>query len=134
MVAQLCASDQYPHISMRYVTTNKRHSLEYLDSLSPSDRAMTANGILREFERLTKTRWMDLINQNKGHGGETILLRQIKFSGTDEHTGDTKIWVFRFDTHLGVGKGRILGFKDSPCSALFVIGFDFDFSAYDHGS
>lgn len=47
-------------------------------------------------------------------------------------TGDTKMNIFRFDTHLGNGKGRIIGFKDSPCSAFNVIGYDFDFSAYSH--
>ena len=118
----LCSSEQFPHISFRYLTSNKRHSLEYLQKCSVADRAKTMEGLLRRLEEITKSSWAKL----------GALPRQLRFSGTDANKEDNKVWVFRFDTWQGHDKGRIIGFKDNPCSAFFVIGFDFDFSAYSH--
>ena len=129
----LCSSEQFPHISFRYLTSNKRHSLEYLQKCSVADRAKTMEGLLRRLEEITKSSWTKLGALPKENGGyETISARQLRFSGTDANKEDNKVWVFRFDTWQGHDKGRIIGFKDSPCSAFFVNGFDFDFSAYSH--
>lgn len=43
---------------------------------------------------------------------------------------DSKIMSFIF----GQKNYRLLGVKPTACGALHVIGYDFDFSAYDHGS
>ena len=47
---------------------------------------------------------------------------------------DEKIYIFRFKTADNKNNGRILGFKKDRCPIYYIIGFDFDFSAYDHGS
>ncbi|MBQ9348156.1 MAG: hypothetical protein IJT94_12625 [Oscillibacter sp.] len=115
------------------MTANKQYSLDFLQKCTLADRAKTMEGLLRRFEELTKSSWAKLGSLPKNSGGyETITARQLRFKGSDLNKDDNKVWVFRFDTWQGHDKGRIIGFKDSPCSAFFVIGFDFDFSAYSH--
>lgn len=44
---------------------------------------------------------------------------------------DSKIIVFRFNNQ----KNRILGVRSQECSSiLYIIGYDWNYSAYDHGS
>jgi hypothetical protein len=44
---------------------------------------------------------------------------------------DSKIIVFRFNNQ----KSRILGVRSQECnSILYIIGYDWDFSAYNHGN
>lgn len=43
---------------------------------------------------------------------------------------DTKLYVFRFGNDY-----RLIGYKSNRCrAALHIIGFDFDYSLYDHGN
>lgn len=127
-----CISEQYPHISFRYMTKNSDHNFDYIENCVDRDQALIATNLFRRLEEITKLSWQQLGADRKQNGYETLRRKQIKFKGTDANTEDSKVYVFRFDTHRGSGKGRIVGFKDSPCSALFVIGFDFDFDAYNH--
>ena len=74
------------------------------------------------------------MDHRKRVGLETITYDQLHFSpgGDAIITKDTKLYVFRFDTYRGRNQGRIIGFKGAPCAVLHVVGYDFDFSAYDH--
>lgn len=86
------------------------------------------------FEELTSHPWLYWEQQPKRAGLETISYDQLNFqpNGDIVITKDTTLYVFRFDTYRGSGKGRIIGFKESPCAVYHVIGYDFDFSAYQH--
>lgn len=131
---QGCSSDQHPWFSFRYMTANKSHSLEFLDSISASDRAITLSNLFCRLQEISHEPWTHWMQQPKKTGLETLDFDQLSFlpSSDARITKDTKIFVFRFDTYKGSGKGRILGFKSSPCSVLHIIGYDFDFSAYKH--
>lgn len=130
-----CPEEQYPHFSFRYMTTNNRYSISSIEKLDTSQQSAVLNGLVRRMEEITKNNWVFWGNQRKGqHGYETIPQQQLRFSGTYPLTEDAKLIVFRFDTHLGKGCGRIIGFKKSPCSAYYVIGFDLGYNAYNHGS
>ena len=48
-----------------------------------------------------------------------------------QFSSDEKVIVFRFGINSGY---RLLGIKGNDSNILYVIGYDFDFSAYDHGS
>ena len=130
--ATACPAEQYPQLSFRYMTTNSAHSLKYLEKLKNAERIKTLDGLFQRFEELTKMSWERLMLLKKTEGCETLTWNRIKFRGTNASTEEGKALVFRFDTWQGNGKGRIIGFKDSPCSAFFIVGFDFDFTAYDH--
>lgn len=130
-----CSSDQYPWISFRYMTKNKDHSLDALEKIQGANRETTLLCLHNKLQEISSKPWTYWLQLRKQSGLESISYDDLHFKASDEAslTSDTKIFVLRFDTHLGAGKGRIIGFKDSPCATLHIIGYDFDFSAYDHG-
>ena len=134
ILSQGCISEQYPWFSFRYVTTNSAHSLKFLEKLEANGREITLTGLYKKLEELSKEPWRYWTQNRKSSGLETINYSELNFqvSNFPELTKDTSIYVFRFDTYQGTGKGRLLGFKLSPCSVFHIIGYDFDFSAYKH--
>ena len=53
------------------------------------------------------------------------IKRNLKLSS------DSKMIVFRFNNQ----NARILGVRSQECnSILYIVGYDWDYSAYDHGS
>lgn len=129
-----CSSDQHPIFSFRYMTANKEHSIAFIQKRKASEQLEAFQALYKSFETISSKPWKHWGNLPKEIGYETISYSEIGFKASPDArlTGDAKMNVFRLDTHLGRGKGRIIGFKDSPCSAFNVIGYDFDFSAYDH--
>jgi hypothetical protein len=133
--AAQCASEQFPWCSFRYMTTNKDHNLGYLNRLGARERAQTLHALCGRLEEMTQRKWVYWLQNRKTAGLETIDFGQLTFSPSEtKPTKDTTMYVFRFDTYQGGGKGRIIGFKEDPCATLQIIGYDFDFSAYGHGS
>lgn len=130
-----CCSDQYPWCSFRYLTTNPRYNLEKLDTHL---KAQTLNTLYSKLVELTNNPWQYWMQKPKAVGLETMEYGDIQFKANMGSEGDlakdTSIYIFRFDTYQGFRKGRILGFKKSPCAAFHIIGYDVDFSAYDHGN
>lgn len=132
--SQGCSSDQHPWISFRYMTANKDHSLAFLDTLDSRDRETTMRRLLERLEEISSKPWAEWMGLRKQSGFETIPMEAKTFQPADGIllTSDMKLYVFRFDTYRGSGKGRIIGFKISPCAAYHIIGYDFDFTAYAH--
>ena len=131
---QGCSSDQHPWFSFRYMTANKNHSLEFLESLDLRERECTLKGLLIRLDELSHQPWLHWMSMPRRAGLETIQADELTFSPAQGApvTKDMKLYVFRFDTYQGSGQGRIIGFKSAPCSVYHIIGFDFDFSAYSH--
>ncbi|WP_312637386.1 hypothetical protein [Oscillibacter sp.] len=130
-----CSSDQHPFFSFRFMTTNKAHSISFLERRTPGDQLKTLQGLYSIMEKISSSPWKDWGALSKSTGYETITYSQLNFSAPEgiHLTGDTKLFVFRFDTFRGCNNGRIIGFKDNPCAAFNIIGYDFDFTAYPHG-
>lgn len=127
-------SKQYPCVSFRYLTSNSRHSLDFIRKQNLSDRDKTLSGLLEKIRSITQTTWEKLGSLPKdGDGYETLSTKDLTFRGVNDYQEDQKVCVFRFDTWQGHNKGRIIGLKESPNSTFFIIGFDFDFTAYKHG-
>lgn len=131
---QGCSSDQHPCFSFRYMTKNKRYSLEFLESCPGREREKTLALLYNRLEELSHRPWRYWMQNPRKNGVETLCYDRFYFTPNNDAnlTGDSTIYVFRFDTYKGSGKGRIIGFKKSPCSVLNIIGYDFDHSAYDH--
>lgn len=129
-----CSSDQHPVFSFRYMTSNADHSIAFIQAYDSNEQLKTLQGLYEAFEKISSKSWMHWGSLPKKIGYEMIEYSMLNFTAASDAglTGDTKMNIFWFDTHLGNGKGRIIGFKDSPCSAFNVIGYDFDFSAYSH--
>lgn len=132
-VQNTCCSEQYPWFSFRYMTKNAKYNLKALPE--GHARELTLLSLYNRLEELSKQKWLYWEGLPKATGLETIEHSRMYFKeNTDliELSADVKLYVFRFDTYKGSGKGRIIGYKESPCAVMHVIGFDFDFNSYDH--
>ena len=129
--SQGCISEQHPWFSFRYMTTNKQFNIE---SCNPGDLETTLKCLFSRLEELSKRPWVYWTQKPKANGLETMNYDELNFTANAEISlaKDTTIYLFRFDTYQGSGKGRIIGFKSSPCSVLHIIGFDIGFNAYKH--
>ena len=119
------------HISLswQYMTSNKKFTLDYFaDDVRSKSQAM--EGIFELIHEISSHDWTEILSRRKkSFGGcESIWAKQIKFSPSGYTlSDDEKIFVFRFKH-----KFRLLGIQDKDI--LYVIGYDFDHSAYNHGS
>lgn len=123
---------QYPTICLKHLTGNKNYNFEYFTH-NVRDKNKAHESFLRWIAKVQDQTWLELTQQNKRTGLETLENHRFSFQGKDIQkyvSPDTKMYVFRFHSE----KYRIIGFKDSRCSnTLHIVGFDFDYSAYDHG-
>jgi len=126
-----CCSEQYLWFSFRYMTANRRHSLEYLNEGQLRD---TLPHLMEKLEEMGQHTWEYCLSRPKGVGMETIPYDRLRFAPGNDFiiTKDEKVYILRFDTYQGPNKGRIIGCKKSPCAVFHIIGYDFDFSAYEH--
>lgn len=135
--SQKCSSNQYPWFSFRYMTTNSNYTIYGLNNGKESNE--TLHGLHDKLNELSMQTWAYWLSKPKASGIETIKFEQLNFSPNSmmfkecHFDKNSSVYVVRFDTYQGKNKGRIIGIKDSPCSVLHVIGYDFDFSAYKHG-
>lgn len=129
---QGCSSDQHPWFSFRYMTKNKDFSLDFF--ADGREKEITLSCLFARLEELSKRPWVYWMQQPKYTGLETMRYEQLNFSASEDSnlSKDTTIYIFRFDTYQGARKGRIIGFKNNPCSVFQIIGYDFNFSAYSH--
>lgn len=127
-----CSSEQCIWFSFKYMTSNSRHSLDYFKS--GKEREITLASLYSRLNEISKKTWRDWLGYSKKYGLETMSVQQLHFDADSgaNLTKDTSLYIFRFDTHLGTGKGRIIGFKSDPCSVFHIIGYDFDFTGYNH--
>lgn len=124
-----CSSDQYPSFSFRYLTQSRKYNLYGLEPGRAREEIYDA--LTRKLGEISSRSWLDWGQLRREKGFETIPYGQIRFQANDASllSSDSKIIVFRFNSD----NMRILGYKKSPCAVFYIIGFDFDFSAYDHG-
>lgn len=119
------------YFNFKYITSKKGYNLEYLNS---GDSRPHARKLLVKLAELSQSSWKELGTKSKYSGGfETMAISQLSTDITDQTrrntlTKDTKLHVFRF------GDCRLVGLKAERCRAtLHVLGFDWDYSLYDHG-
>lgn len=121
-------------VTLRYLTVNKSFNFEFFGK---NFRAKaTAFEQLTEFlRRLTSKTLLQIsmLSKTDDCGFETLPFAQIKISPNGVILGkDTKIHVFRFGNSGTGGDYRLLGFFETGQAILNIIGFDFNYSAYDH--
>ena len=120
--------------SFCYMTSNSRYNFDYFVNSQKRESETIKANLYDRFEQLSKMTWLELAGLPKKQGFETIPIDSLNFQPSHFSSGqEKKAVVFRFK---GVnGKDcRIIGIKEEHCSAVYhVIGYDFDYSAYDHG-
>ena len=123
-------------IGFQYITSDKKYNFNHFKK--SNDRAKAYDEFIKCMQYLSEFSWEELGNLGKKQGGfETIEYNNFKSSITNNLpsskniTKDTKLYVFRF----GHGKYRMICYKSNSCyAAMHLLGFDFDYSLYDHGS
>ena len=123
---------QFPAFSFRHLTTQKDYSLKYCAGLK-ANGDKTVTNILHRLVEIGEQDWVHWLLQRKKNGCETIDFCRVRVRPKGINlVADETVFVFRFLMHTKKD-GRILGIKKQDCPTFFVIGFDFDYSAYDHG-
>ena len=124
-----CSSEQFPWISFKSMTKNSKYNLSKLKD--GKEREQTLLGVYSRLLELSMQPWLYWNGMRKKTGLETLYYEDLNFDANATLSKDTTIYVFRFDSYHG--SGRILGYKTSPCAVFHIIGYDLDFSAYNHG-
>ena len=118
-------------ISLEHLTLNKNYNFDFFGKNFRA-KAQALENFIEFLILLTAKTPLEIISlpKEKNCGFEQIPFQQIKINPHGIELGqDTDITVFRF----GAGnKYRLLGFFSIKEPVLNVIGFDFDFSAYEH--
>jgi hypothetical protein len=121
---------QIPAFSFAYLTNNSSHNLEYFSD--PNDKRTAIENVYIRLVEIGKRNWLYWQQQGKKVGLELLSANEISFSPSDiKLTPDEKIIVFRVKGYAGKDS-RILGIREDGCPILHIIGYDFDFSAYNH--
>lgn len=128
------ANDNNIVISFKYSVKGKKYTIES----KVQNRQKCNEDIEKLFERLkeiSNTTWKELRNKPREVGYEMIPIHRFNVNMNNikkelNLSDDSKIIVFRF----GRGqKYRMLGVRCEDCSSiLYIIGYDWDYSAYDH--
>ena len=117
-------------------SVNKKYSIEYITKKKKEKCNDIIFDLFKKLEELSKMKFVDFQNRPKNSGYEMIPISELNFKINENCmkslclSEDSKIIVFRFHNQ----NCRLLLAQSRKCSSLFyVIGYDWDFSAYDHG-
>ena len=117
-----------------HITNQKGYSLKDLFELNDK-KALKAYFEL--LEAISKSTWVELQKRAKDTKGGFEMLRYDCFCKNiadvynRNMSKDTGLLIFRFGN---ADKYRMIGYKSHNCNrTLHVLGFDLDFTLYDHG-
>lgn len=113
--------------SFVYLTDKKEFNFESLDK---GKKREWHSALVDRMVEISRESWLAWLNRPKEVGIETIFASELRFSPKGyTFSPDEKVAIFRFKSQ----EGRIIGFKENQVPIYYVIGFDLDYSAYDHG-
>lgn len=115
--------------SFEYLTKNKNYMFAYFaDRIR--DELQVRQSLSELLKALSTKTWVEVAQLDKRAqcGFETLPAIQLRFSPDGyDFSRDEKVWVFRF----GNQQYRLIGIQSD--NVLYVLGYDFDYSAYNHG-
>lgn len=122
---------QVPAFSFAYLTTNNTYNLNYFSD--DNDKRTAITNIHERLLEICQNNWRHWHLLPRQQGLEMIPSDGVNFSpSVKKMMPDEKILVFRMKGYAGNG-ARILGIREDSCPIYYIIGYDFNFSAYDHG-
>lgn len=118
--------------SFAHITTNKRYNFSFYKKDEMRKELETREGLDDLLQTLSRSTWEEILQRrHESFGGfETIPRVSIHFQPSWNLAEDSKVCVFRFRQN----DCRMLGIRAKESDVLYIIGFDFDYTAYDHGS
>lgn len=107
-----------------------------IDALVENADKKTFKNFKDLIQNISSATWLELLSRNKKQlgGFETLPLQAFNNVIWDnlDLSGDVKLHVFLFGD---AKRYRMVGYKSTNCNRVFhVLGFDLDFSLYDHGN
>lgn len=127
---QEIAPVEFPSFSFANVTKNKTYNFNCFTKVR--DEIEVRHQLDKLLVDLSINRWVDIIARKKeGFGGyESLTYDRLHFAPYNlPISDDEKISVIRFGNNDAY---RLIGYWKRP--VLYILGYDFNFSAYDHGS
>lgn len=121
--------DDYPSFSFEYLTNQSKFNFEYFKhDKTACEKAQAA--LIEKILLLSTFKWKELDNFSKKIGFELLPKNEVKvkLNHINKEVPE-QFMVFRFFKE----KYRIIGFKESNNPIYFIVGFDFDYEAYNHG-
>lgn len=122
-------------LSFKYSIKDKKHTIDFILNEKGNNKK-TIENLFKKFSELSSLTWKDFINKPKETAYEMIPISSFNINLDNikkelNLSDDSKIMVFRFDNQ----KKRLLGVRSKEChSILYIIGYDWNYSAYDHGN
>lgn len=129
------ANQKHITLSFEYSIKDKKHLIEMKTKAKEKCNKIIEN-LFKKLQEISTLTWKELQNRPKETGYETIPISEFKINFENikqelKLSDDSKIIVFRFNNQ----QCRILGVRSKECSSiLYIIGYDWDYSAYNHGS
>lgn len=129
------ANNNHIILSFKYSVKNKDYKIEKITKAKEKTNK-TVQKLFEKLEEISNLTWTELQNRPKETGYEMIPISEFRINLENikkdlNLSDDSKIIVFRFNNQ----KCRLLGVRSQECSSiLYIIGYDWDFSAYNHGS
>lgn len=116
--------------SFAWLTTQKKYLFERFGRKQARDELDARHAFDELVRLLSKSTWKAVFAKRKEElgGTEQIPYSELNFRAEAKLPKDTDILSFRF----GSGSYRALGIKMPNDDRLYIVGFDFDFSAYKH--
>lgn len=117
--------------SFAHVTEKKNYNFSHFksDVRKENEARRGLDELMQELSRHTLLELRERGKESFG-GFEKLPRASIHFHPSWNLPEDENVWIFRFQS----SDYRMLCVKDKKREVLYIIGFDFDFSAYDHGS
>ena len=117
-----------PLFSFNYMTKNKKFNFEHKDKVLIKKFSCLLLQKIKELENKFTIKQLFVLHNKKVF--ESLCINKINFSPCGiTVSSDTKIYVFRVTKDY-----RMICLYSDIAPIFHIIGFDFDFSAYDHGS
>ena len=129
------ANSNHIILSFKYSIKNKNYTIEKITKEKGKCNKIVQK-LYEKLEEISKLTWRELQNRPKETGYEMIPISEfyINLDSIKEElklSDDSKIIVFRFNNQ----DNRLLGVRSQECSSiLYIIGYDWDYTAYNHGS
>jgi hypothetical protein len=129
------ANNSHIILSFKYSVKNKNYTIDKQTKAKEKCNKIIQR-LFEKLEEISQITWKELQNRPKETGYETIPISEFNFNFDNlkeklKLSDDSKIIVFRFNNQ----KCRLLGVRSQECSSiLYIIGYDWDYSAYNHGS
>lgn len=122
-------------VSFRYLSNNKRRNFDFFGDKRLREKNRAAEQFFSFLQRLTGKHRLEIMKLPKDVdcGFENLRFSTVNCTPCGCNLPvDKLISVFRFGDNGNGGNYRLLGFFESNSPVLYVIGFDFDYSAYPH--